>query len=514
MFNTLNRQGRIADAGLVRRARGPLPAITMPGTGERAILVRPAGAAAEGVEPRGLPVPVGAKEFNERAGITRLLRRAAGCWGEFSQPFAHHIGSIRLCGHGSASGYPVRGTSCQLQRENMYMPPLLAPIQGDVTHFEVFEATSSWQRRDAARMPWALHRRDRRWTPPLVREWPPVATPTHDRRAAQPPHALFLAESRNLGLGDLIAGRLAVWADPQGADGCFGLFEAINHPELTEALFSAAETWLFEHAPGLRGVRGPLSREPFGPTGLLVDGFDAQPTAFLPYNPPYYPELLLLTGYEPGPAQHAYALDLTMARADGGAGVRVFGAADWPAWAPAVAELYEQAAHGQASQPGADVGLTRGAEAPRALANLLAHREQGELGPEARLALRWLQRRLLVAIAEDAGRPIGAVLAAPDISRALRRANGRLLPFGWLPYALAVRGTRRLHCWPAAVLPAWPGDAVSSSLYRALFGAALAAGFTSAVVGPLAGGDAASAQAMMALGARLCSTYSVYTKTF
>jgi len=398
----------------------------------------------------------------------------------------------------------------------MYLPPLIGPLSGAEARFDVFAATSPWQRRDAARVPWAVYRRDRRWTPPLLREWQRMLDPARGSWLTQSAHALFLAETRNLGLGDQVAGRLAAWADPQGGSGCFGLFEAINNPDLVEALFSAAEAWLFEYVAGLRSVRGPLGLEPFRPAGLLVDGFAAQPAAFLPYNPPYYPELVSSAGYEPGPAQHAYQLDLSAAAgAGGGVGsVRVAGVDAWPAWRSVVADLYGQALPGQTAQPDTDAGGAASAGMPLALVNLLADGEDVRLGLEGRLAVRWLQRRLLVAVVEAAGQPVAAALVLPDISRALRLANGRLLPFGWLPYALSVRGTRRLHCLPAAVLPAWQGQGVALALYRALSGAALAGGFISATAGPFWADDEVSAQAMNMLGATRRWTYRIHSKTF
>lgn len=172
-----------------------------------------------------------------------------------------------------------------------------------------------------------------------------------------------------------------MWADHQKDDGCFGLFEAINHPDLVEALCSTAEVWLFEHAPRLRSACGPLSLEPFRPAGLLVDGFDALPAAFLSYNPPYYPELVLQAGYEPGPAQHAYELDLAAA-GEIARTVRVVGPDAWPTWAGVVADLYCRALPGTGAGYAVESGL------PLVLVNLLADRGHARPCLESRLAAR------------------------------------------------------------------------------------------------------------------------------
>ena len=116
----------------------------------------------------------------------------------------------------------------------------------------------------------------------------------------------FLGIAQNLGLGDETVATLASWTaageteDEEAAWGSWGLFEAINVEALPDRLFYEAENWLFEHAAGLVGIRGPMSIEPLVPPGLLTDGFDAYPAVFVPHNPPYYPEMIEGQGFETG----------------------------------------------------------------------------------------------------------------------------------------------------------------------------------------------------------------------
>ncbi|MGQ9766055.1 MAG: hypothetical protein ACUVSS_01720 [Anaerolineae bacterium] len=404
---------------------------------------------------------------------------------------------------------------------SFYLPSLIGPARNVGLQFEVFAADERWQRRRAARVPWDVYRADRRWTPPLRSQWSRALDPDHNPWLAGAEHALFLAEARNLSLGDVIAGRLAVWGGEAGGVAYFGAFEVINDPALTGALFSAAEMWLFEHVPGLAVVRGPFSLEPQRASGLLVDGFDARPAAFVPYNLPYYPELLMAVGFEPGQQWQAYALDLRAAAAAAAPEnvhrhIRVVGVEGWPELAGTVLDLY-CGREGKAAEPGgpyADlVPVELGpAGAGRAVLSLLAVGSDRRFSAEARLAANWLRRRLLVATAWEAGRVIGAVVGLPDNSTALRRANGRLLPLGWLPYLLAVRRTRQLHVLPAALAAGHGGQGMALELYAALAAAAVARGFATAIVGPI--GAAASVQALTALNARVVQTYQLFEKQY
>lgn len=398
-----------------------------------------------------------------------------------------------------------------------YLPHLLEAQRAIELLFDLSEATSWWERRSAARMPWSVYRRDRRWTPPLVREWPLAIAPARNPALAGTTGTLFLAEARSASLMNDIVGRLMVWAGDAEGIGQFGLFETDNRPDVVEAMFDAAERWLFEHVPGLQAVRGPVSLHPLHASGLLVDGFAAQPAAFLPYNPPYYPDLVAAVGYEPAQTWQAYALELpafapVSARHVASQSVRVTTPHEWPALAEAVANLYGEAEIGRSKRGASRAGVPGwpGAGFVRAL---LGDRVSW-LGPEGRLALRGLRQRMLLAVAQEGGRPVGAALGVPDSSIALRRANGRLLPLGWLPYAWAVARTRRLRVFPAVVPVESQGQGLEVALYRALVAEAGRYGFTTAIVGPLRAADAPSAQAMAALGAGVVQTYQIYEKAY
>ena len=59
------------------------------------------------------------------------------------------------------------------------------------------------------------------------------------------------------------------------ATGHFGFIEAIDDPEVFDALLKAAEDWLRDQ--GMKRVIGPVSFSLWDQPGLLVDGFDTPP---------------------------------------------------------------------------------------------------------------------------------------------------------------------------------------------------------------------------------------------
>ncbi len=77
--------------------------------------------------------------------------------------------------------------------------------------------------------------------------------------------------------------------------GFFGFFDAVNDGAVSHALFEAGEKWL--RAQGVSAVRGPANPSSNHVYGLLVDSFDSMPAIMMPYNYPYYAELIEKEGF-------------------------------------------------------------------------------------------------------------------------------------------------------------------------------------------------------------------------
>lgn len=77
--------------------------------------------------------------------------------------------------------------------------------------------------------------------------------------------------------------------------GFFGFFDCVNDPEVSHALFEAGEKWLKEQ--GVTAARGPANPSSNHVYGLLTDNFDKMPSIMMPYNYPYYMNLIEKEGY-------------------------------------------------------------------------------------------------------------------------------------------------------------------------------------------------------------------------
>lgn len=75
----------------------------------------------------------------------------------------------------------------------------------------------------------------------------------------------------------------------------FGFVDFINDPEVSSALFNAAEQWARDR--GMTDMIGPMGFSDMDHEGMLVEGFDEMGTMATIYNYPYYPEHMDKMGY-------------------------------------------------------------------------------------------------------------------------------------------------------------------------------------------------------------------------
>ena len=140
-------------------------------------------------------------------------------------------------------------------------------------------------------LPWSLYERGSLWTPGLKSQDRELLTPGEHPfwESARRELFLVLRDGRAIGrIAAIVDEKYNAYANEKC--GAFGFFECANDPEAAHALLDAAYGWLAEQ--GMRFMRGPLNPSANYTCGLLVHGFDLAPTIMMPWNPPYYAELL------------------------------------------------------------------------------------------------------------------------------------------------------------------------------------------------------------------------------
>jgi GNAT superfamily N-acetyltransferase len=279
--------------------------------------------------------------------------------------------------------------------------------------------------------PHQIYSNDTPWVAPLDNERKVFLSqeinPFFDHAEAE----YFLAQSTD---GKTL-GRIAAIVDydhnrfHQEKTGFFGMFECVNDVEVSTHLLNAVEQW--SRNKGLDRMRGPMNLSINHECGLLVENFDDSPVLGIPYNPPYYADLLLHWGLEK--AKDLVSLDLQLTQI--------------PEYLQRAVSLIQKRNRFsirclQMDRFDQEMDLLWEVYNSAWEANWgFVPMNHKEFVFTAREMKRVVDPRLCF-IAEVGGEPAGFSLTLPDVNQALKPMQGKLFPFGWLKFIL---GKRRIN---------------------------------------------------------------------
>lgn len=243
------------------------------------------------------------------------------------------------------------------------------------------------------------------------------------------------------------------------APGCgvLGFFDCADDPEAARALFGAAEAWLRER--GSSRARGPLNYSIHDTAGVLVEGFDTPPVVDTTWNPPHVPRLWEEGGYRG--AQDLLGLS---------GALELLG----PERARRFAERAKR--QGASVRPLDLRRFEEEVDVARAIYNAAWDENWGHVPIDREefffkaKDMKAILDKDLVRIAEVEGKPVGFMLALPDLNIAAKASRGRLLPWGWLRLMRA-RRCGRCRVVALGVLPGYRVRGIEALLLSDSFAA-------------------------------------------
>lgn len=248
----------------------------------------------------------------------------------------------------------------------------------------------------------------------------------------------------------------------------FHQLDVVRDPAVARELLTTVQEWAL--AKGMDRMIGPFGFSDKDPQGLQVEGLEHRPVIATPTNPDWLPPMIEACGYAPFEDMVSYRMDIPSRLPDryhavaerclrhlGLHRVPIRSKRELAPWVIPVLRLVN-ATYGDL------LGFTPMSEAEM---RALAKKYMFILDPE------------LVHLIADAGNePVAFVIASPDMSEGLQRANGRLFPFGFLHILRAMKRAEQLDLLLGAVRPDMQGRGLTAALGIALFDAARERGFT------------------------------------
>ncbi len=321
------------------------------------------------------------------------------------------------------------------------------------------DLTDRRQMREFLTLPFRIYRDTPQWVPPLQTDerlrLDPKQYPFYRHSNA----AFFLARHNARSVG-----RLAV-LDPflynehnHEQTAFFYLFECENDRDAASELFTAGFDWA--RSRGLNKMLGPKGFTALDGLGLLVKGFERRPALGLPYNLSYYPELIeaqgfektneIVSGYLGANIQFPERIHELAARIRERRGLHI-------ARFQTRRELRAALSHLRTLYNGALEGTSGGTPITDAEIKALADQ------------MLWFADPHLIKIVMKDERPVGFLLAYPDISAALQKTKGRLFPFGWITILRELRTTDWININGAGMIEEYRGLGGTAILYSEMF---------------------------------------------
>lgn len=364
---------------------------------------------------------------------------------------------------------------------------------------------SDAEKMEFIRFAYAIYAGDPNWVAPLEMErrefLDPKKNPWFEHGEAQ----LYLARR-----GGQIVGRIAAIRDPRYNQfhgtkwGWFGLFECINDQAIANQLLDAAAEW--NRARGFDRMLGPANFTSNHDWGCLIHGFDMPPAMMMPYNPPYYAELI--AGYGMTKAKDLFAWELSghapipekviriaeKVRQREGVTVRPIDLKDFDNEVKRVKEVYNAAwVANWGFVPFTDAEFEK-----------LAREMKQVVMPE------------LVLLAEIKGEPVGFAMTLPDANQALKAAGGRLtrfgLPIGLVKLLLASRRINRVRQVTLGIKPGYQRRGLDALLYLDSIRAAKAKGFMHGEAGWTLEDNHLINRAIEMLGGKQSKTFRIFER--
>ena len=366
------------------------------------------------------------------------------------------------------------------------------------------DTQSKAQVRRFVNIPFRLYADCPQWVPPLRMD---VATMLN--RQKHPFHAHSDADFFIVARDGRDVGRLSVMENRpfnayHGAQLVqFYLFECEEDQEAATALFERAFEWARER--GMNRIVGPKGFGPVDGYGLLVEGFEhREMMTMMKYNPAYYPRLLEGLGFEKEVDFVSCYIDAETfqlpervrsiaerVQRRGNLTVRRFHSKrEMLRWTDRIGRAYNQAfvnnwEYYPLSQQEIDFVVD----------NLMA-----------------IASPQLIKIITHGDDVVGFLFAFHDVSKALQRARGRLLPFGIVDLLLEVRRTEWVALNGAGILPQFQGRGGNALLYSEIEKSVREFGFRHAELVQVAETSVQMRRDLINLGAKPWKNHRVYTR--
>jgi hypothetical protein len=331
---------------------------------------------------------------------------------------------------------------------------------------ELVRVSSRGQLREFVRLPYSLYSAFPKWVGPLIADDLRRLDRRHNTAFSYCDTLTLLAYrggravGRILGIinhrhGELVGERVVR----------FSHLDSIDDPRVTRSLLEHVERWGSDRSCG-RAV-GPMGFSDQDPEGLLVEGFDHEPSLATLHNPAYLRDHIEEAGYEKEVDYVTYTARTVVPERVNRVATRLLDKSQYR-----LIEFRRRSEMKKEARP---------------MLELLNETYRGLYGfvPLSEIEMADLARRYIplldprfVKLVRRQSELVGFMVGVPNFAEGLRRAAGRLYPFGFFHILRSMRRSQRLDLLLGGIREDCRARGVDAILGVAMFSAALRAGLT------------------------------------
>lgn len=294
---------------------------------------------------------------------------------------------------------------------------------------------------------------------------PQIESMDRDTLTPEKNHAFEVCEAKQwLAYGDKgeVVGRVSgiinrKYNEKTGEKTCrFGWIDFVDNQEVSKALMDVVEGYAKEK--GMDTMSGPMGFLEFDSTGILVEGFDQIPTAYGKYNAPYYERHLLDLGYvkdvdfveyrilvpEVIPERYARMSQLVSIKND----------------------LHEAPVRNRAELAPYLDGIFKCLNNAYSGLHGFSELTKGQCDDLKRQFLGNVSIDYVSIILNADDQVVAFGVGLPSLAKALQKANGSMLPFGWLHMMKALRKNDTIDLLLIAIDEKYKNKGVNAMIFN------------------------------------------------
>jgi ribosomal protein S18 acetylase RimI-like enzyme len=318
---------------------------------------------------------------------------------------------------------------------------------------EIREVKTKKELKQFVKLPFAIFKDSDLWVPPLIMD----ELETFDKNknpAFENASGILLmaykdgkAVGRIMGINSHIANKKYNTKNLR-----FGWIDTFEDYEVAQALYRAVEDWGKEQ--GLETMTGPHGFSDLDPEGMLIEGFDRLPTIANYYHLPYYPEFAVKYGFE---KEIDYVEFLSETPILGGIPPKLLRLGE---------RIKERSKVRMVKFKNRREMIGRAPEVFHLLDETFEEiygsvpLTDKQIKYYVKKYISFVDKDLIQLAVDDKNEPVGFMIAMPNLSKAMQKAKGRLLPFGIFHILKAMRKSEVLDFYLAGIKKEYRGHGV------------------------------------------------------